>query len=52
VVDRSLFEFMGVTPERMDEAGAAIEQHLARFAVGDGEYEYPLAFRVYQAVNG
>ena len=52
VVDRSLFGFMGVARERMEEAGAAIDRHLARFAVGDGEYEYPLAFRVYEAVNG
>ena len=52
VVDRSLFEFMGVPPERMDEAESAIDQHLARFAVGDGAYQYPLAFGVYQAVNG
>ena len=35
----------------MEEAGAAIDEHLARFAVGDGVYEYPLAFRVYEAVN-
>ena len=48
VVDRSLFGFMGVPAERMEEAGAAIDQHLARFAVGGGEYEYPLAFRVYR----
>jgi SAM-dependent methyltransferase len=52
VVDRSLFEFMGVSPTRMEEAGSAIDEHLARFAVGEGEFEYPLAFRVYQAVNG
>jgi SAM-dependent methyltransferase len=52
VVDRSLFRFMGVPVERMEEAGAAIDQHLARFAVGDGEHQYPLAFRVYRAVNG
>jgi SAM-dependent methyltransferase len=52
VVDRALFGFMGVPVARMEEAGAAIDQHLARFAVGNGEYEYPLAFRVYRAVNG
>jgi SAM-dependent methyltransferase len=51
VVDRSLFGFMGVPPERMGEAGVAIDRHLDSFAVGDGEYEYPLAFRVYEAVN-
>ena len=52
VVDRSLFGLMGVPVTRMEEAGTAIDRHLARFAVGDGVYEYPLAFRVYEAVNG
>ena len=52
VVDRSLFGFMGVPDARLEEAGAAIDRHVARFAVGEGEYEYPLAFRVYEAVNG
>jgi len=52
VVDGSLLPFMGVAPERMDEAEARIERHLERFAVGPDEYEYPLAFRVYEAVNG
>ena len=28
-----------------------VERHLDRFAVGPEEYEYPLAFRVYEAVN-
>jgi SAM-dependent methyltransferase len=52
VVDRSLLGFMGVPAEQMEEAGAAIDRHLARFAVAEGEYEYPLAFRVYGALNG
>ena len=30
----------------------AIERHLERFAVGADEYEYPLAFRVYEADKG
>jgi SAM-dependent methyltransferase len=51
VVDRSLFGFMGVDPERIDEAETAMDGHLERFAVGHGEYEYPLAFRVYEAIN-
>ena len=51
VVDRSLFGFMGVAPERMDEVETAIDEHLEQFAVGEGGYEYPLAFRVYEAVN-
>ena len=52
VVDRSLFGFMGVPAGRLEDAGSAIDQHLARFDVGGGEYEYPLAFRIYRAVNG
>ncbi len=51
VADPSLFGFMGVAPEQMDQVGAALDEHLERFAVGDGVYEYPLAFRVYEAVN-
>ena len=51
VVDRSLLGFMGVPPERVGEAESVLDAHLARFAVGDGAYEYPLAFRVYEAVN-
>ena len=42
---------MGVAPERLQEAEAVVERHLDRFAVGPDEYEYPLAFRVYEAVN-
>ena len=52
VGDAALLEFMGVAPECLGEATAALEDHLARFAVGAGEYEYPLSFRVYEAVNG
>jgi SAM-dependent methyltransferase len=49
IVDPSLFGFMGVAPAREDEALALTERHLGRFEVGPGEYEFPLAFRVYEA---
>jgi hypothetical protein len=52
VGDAALLEFMGVAPERVGEATAALEGHLQRFAVDPGAYEYPLSFRVYEAVNG
>ena len=52
VFDSSLLGFMGIAPERLDEAHALMEGHLARFAVGPDEYEYPLGFRVFEAVNG
>jgi SAM-dependent methyltransferase len=51
VVDRSLLPFMGVSPEDEDEAVRVVERHLARFAVGPDAYDFPLAFRVYEAVN-
>ena len=52
VVDTSLLQFMGVGPERLAEAEAVVERHLEQFVVGPDVYEYPLAFRVYEAVNG
>lgn len=52
VVDRSLLEFMGVPAARLQDVETVLDGHLARFAAGGGEYEYPLAFRVYEAVNG
>jgi SAM-dependent methyltransferase len=52
VVERSLLEFMGVDPDRVDEGLELVERHLSRFAVGPDEFEYPLAFRVYEAAVG
>jgi SAM-dependent methyltransferase len=49
VTDPSLFGLMGVPPEREEEAAARVEEHLARFAVGPGEFEYPLAFMIFDA---
>ena len=51
VVNASLLEFMGVVPERLEEAETLVECHLERFVVGPDEYAFPLAFRVYEAVN-
>jgi SAM-dependent methyltransferase len=51
VVDPSLLPLMGIAPEREDEARAVLEAHLERFAAADGAHEYPLAFRLYEAVN-
>jgi SAM-dependent methyltransferase len=51
VVDRSLLPFMGIPPAREHEAMALVDRHLRRFEVGPGEYEYPLAFTVFHAVN-
>lgn len=51
VVDRSLLQFMGIPPEREDEALAIVERHLDQFAVGPDTYDFPLAFWVFEAVN-
>jgi SAM-dependent methyltransferase len=58
VVDPTLFGFMGISPERQDEALEIAERHLDRFAVpgdgdGDGQllYDYPLAFMIYEATT-
>ena len=42
----------GISVPSAVEAQTMVERHLERFAVAPGEYEYPLAFRVYEAVNG
>jgi hypothetical protein len=52
VVDQSLFSFMGVPPEREEEASRLVESHLARFEVGRDDHEYPLSFRIFDALNG
>ncbi len=49
VSDPALLPVMGVPAERADEAMALVAAHLARFSRGPDEYEYPLAFRVFQA---
>jgi SAM-dependent methyltransferase len=51
VFDRTLLPLMGIGPDREAEALALVERHLQRFAVGEDEYEYPLAFFVFVAVN-
>jgi len=52
VFDPALLEMAGVRPEDEAAARTVVEHHLDRFAVGPGEYEYPLAFRIHQAVDG
>ncbi len=52
VVDRSLFSFMGVPPDREHEVDRLVASHLAQFEVGPDDYEYPLTFRIFDAVNG
>ena len=49
VMDESLLSFMGVPAERLDEASALVHGHLAQFAAGADEYDYPLAFWIFEA---
>jgi SAM-dependent methyltransferase len=49
VVDTSLLSFMGVGPERVDEAMALVNAHLGQFAAGPDEFDFPLAFRIFEA---
>jgi len=51
VFDQSSLQLFGIVSERREEALAMVERHLEQFAVGVDEYEYPLAFRVFEAVN-
>jgi SAM-dependent methyltransferase len=50
VVDVALLSFMGVPSDRLDEALALVERHLEQFGDGSGEYDYPLAFWIVEAV--
>ena len=46
-----MLRFMGVPTERGDDALEIVARHLDRFAFGEDEYEYPLAFTIYRASN-
>jgi SAM-dependent methyltransferase len=49
--DRSLFIFMGVPRNSWAEATRLLEEHLDRFRVEADQFEFPLAFNVFEAVN-
>ena len=49
VTDPALFPVMGVPPDREEEASDLVRRHLDQFAVGSDDYEFPLAFVVYDA---
>jgi hypothetical protein len=42
---------MVIPHEREDEALAIVDRHLEQFAVGHDEYDFTLAFWVFEAVN-
>jgi len=49
VADPTLFEFMGVPADRMEEAADVVERHLHQFRAGEDAYDYPLAFFIVSA---
>ena len=49
VFDEAQLTLLGVPPDRMAEATAAVHDHLARFRSGPGLARFPLAFQIFQA---
>jgi SAM-dependent methyltransferase len=49
VTDPALFPVMGVPPGREEEAEALVAHHLEQFEVAPDEFEFPLAYMVYEA---
>jgi len=49
VVDVSLLSFMGVPPDRLDDALGLVTRHLAQFSAGEDRFDYPLAFWIVEA---
>lgn len=49
VYDPAQLEFHGVPAEQTAEADAAVQEHLRRFEIGAGEYEFPLAYAIWTA---
>jgi hypothetical protein len=49
VTDPALFAVMGIAPDQEEMAQEEVDHHLERFAVAPGEFEFPLAFMVYEA---
>ncbi len=49
IFDDGQLRFLGVTDDRIDEARAAVEDHLARMKRPDGRYGAPLAIQIFVA---
>jgi SAM-dependent methyltransferase len=49
IVDDEMFEAVGIGPERVEEARAAVEARMRPLARADGRYDAPLAFQVFSA---
>jgi SAM-dependent methyltransferase len=51
VVDKAQLAFMGVPPERLEEAMAAVSDYMSQFVVSPTVSRFPLAFQVFEATN-
>jgi SAM-dependent methyltransferase len=51
VIDDAQLVFLGVPPEKMPQARAAVDNHMTRFRLASGLCRYPLAVQIFTARN-
>jgi SAM-dependent methyltransferase len=51
IVDDAQLAFVGVSPEKMSQARAAVDKHMTRFRGASGICRYPLAVQIFTARN-
>jgi SAM-dependent methyltransferase len=51
IIDDAQLVFVGVPPEKMTEARAAVDRHMTRFRQASGLCRYPLAVQIFTARN-
>ncbi|HKX07315.1 MAG TPA: class I SAM-dependent methyltransferase [Stellaceae bacterium] len=49
IIDDAQLSFLGVPPEKMAQARAAVDQHMARFRLPSGVCRFPLAVQIFTA---
>jgi SAM-dependent methyltransferase len=49
LVDESQLRFMGVAPDRIADATAAVNRHLEQFRSGPGLAKFPISFQIFHA---
>ena len=51
IIDDAQLVFLGVPPEKMPQARAAVDKHMTRFRLPSGLCRYPLAVQIFTARN-
>jgi SAM-dependent methyltransferase len=51
IIDEAQLVFLGVPPEKMTQASAAVDKHMARFRSASGMCRFPLAVQIFTANN-